>query len=170
MRVTSGDRLFSIRENSDGEPSHLALPQESPQTSVGTSVEDSPQSQAGPITLRLYSVAGQELAMLVNQVLAPGLYSIRLDASGFPAGAYFCTLQSGARIAVRRCFSSSEAYNTSRKGPREIVRGPLLFHPLNCHEGLVVGVFHHPVMDLNILKNQLADLLGGSVAELLQFV
>jgi hypothetical protein len=53
----------------------------------------------GFVSLKVCDVLGREVKTLVNQELKPGSYEVTFDASGFPSGVYFSTLQSGnARV------------------------------------------------------------------------
>lgn len=46
------------------------------------------------ISMRIYNLLGQEVAMLVNEFKQAGTYEVNFDASGLPSGIYFYNLQS----------------------------------------------------------------------------
>ncbi len=56
--------------------------------------------QAGRVTLQLYNLIGQQVRLLLDQRMDAGLHTLTLNASGLPAGLYFCRLQADARIAT----------------------------------------------------------------------
>ena len=47
------------------------------------------------VKLVVYSILGQEVAMLVNEEQQPGHYRIRFDATRLATGTYICRIQSG---------------------------------------------------------------------------
>jgi hypothetical protein len=57
---------------------------------------------AGMTTVKVYNVLGQEVAALVNEIQAPGMYSVRFNASSLSSGVYFFRVQSGSFSAVKR--------------------------------------------------------------------
>jgi hypothetical protein len=54
------------------------------------------------IDLKVYDVLGREVATLVSDLLKPGVYRVRWDASGFASGIYFSTLTAGGVQITRR--------------------------------------------------------------------
>ncbi len=57
---------------------------------------------AAQLTLKIYNLAGQEVATLVNRYHEPGNYKITFNASGLPNGLYFSILQTGAEKRMQR--------------------------------------------------------------------
>ncbi len=49
----------------------------------------------GNVTLKIYDVLGREAATLLDKNLTPGNYSVDWNASSYPSGVYFYTLNSG---------------------------------------------------------------------------
>jgi CubicO group peptidase (beta-lactamase class C family) len=58
-------------------------------------------SEFGIVKLAVYDILGREVAVLVNELKAPGTYQVRFDAAGLPSGIYFCRLQSGISSETR---------------------------------------------------------------------
>ncbi|HTX18900.1 MAG TPA: polysaccharide deacetylase family protein [Bacteroidota bacterium] len=54
------------------------------------------------VTLKLYNILGQEVAVLVNDRREAGRYESVLDASSLSSGAYFYRLQAGDYLSTRR--------------------------------------------------------------------
>jgi hypothetical protein len=57
---------------------------------------------AGMTTVKVYNVLGQDVATLVNEIQAPGMYTVRFNASSLSSGVYFFRVQSGSFSAVKR--------------------------------------------------------------------
>jgi len=53
------------------------------------------------VTLKVFNVIGQEVAVLVDEVKEPGYYSVTWDASGMASGVYFYRLTAGEFTATR---------------------------------------------------------------------
>jgi hypothetical protein len=49
----------------------------------------------GPVNLKVFDLLGREVMTLVNEVKAPGTYTIRWDAGSVPSGVYFYRLMAG---------------------------------------------------------------------------
>jgi hypothetical protein len=62
-----------------------------PTTSIGFTLEKSALT-----TLVVYSIHGQKMVTIVNQVLSPGVHSYVVDASKWKSGTYVYTLRSGS--------------------------------------------------------------------------
>lgn len=54
------------------------------------------------VTLKVFDVLGREVAVLVNEVRQPGVYTVRWDASSFPSGVYLYRLEAGDFRAARK--------------------------------------------------------------------
>ncbi len=79
----------------DGIPSEFVLEQNypnpfNPSTTIRYAVED-----AMPVSLNVFDVAGREVAQLVNETKAPGVYEATFQADGLPSGTYLYRLQAG---------------------------------------------------------------------------
>jgi len=58
--------------------------------------------RAGHVTLRLFDVAGREVATLVDRDRTSGLHRVRIDAAPLAAGAYFARLETADGVRSRR--------------------------------------------------------------------
>ena len=50
---------------------------------------------ASEVRLVVFDLLGREIAVLVNEVKAPGTYMVRFDASRLASGVYFCRMKTG---------------------------------------------------------------------------
>jgi hypothetical protein len=57
---------------------------------------------AGPVSLKVYNVIGQQVATLVNQVVAPGHYTVRFDGGSLSSGVYFYRLQTNGFVSTKK--------------------------------------------------------------------
>jgi hypothetical protein len=82
-------------ETEVGVPTGYALSQNypnpfNPSTQISFSL-----TKNGATTLKVYDLMGREVAMLVNETLAPGNYSVKFDAKSLSSGTYLYVLTSG---------------------------------------------------------------------------
>ena len=54
------------------------------------------------VTLRVYNIAGNEVATLINEKLAGRAYEIEWNASGHASGIYLYRLQAGEFVETRK--------------------------------------------------------------------
>jgi hypothetical protein len=66
-----------------------------------TTIEFSIGSQA-KVSLRVYDVLGQEVAVLVDRELAPGFYTTKFNGSSLPSGVYIVRLIAGSYSESRK--------------------------------------------------------------------
>lgn len=60
------------------------------------------RSNSSFTTLKIYDILGGEVAILVNENLQPGNYSLEFDASGLSSGTYIYILRSGEYVQIRK--------------------------------------------------------------------
>jgi hypothetical protein len=66
-------------------------------TSINFKISD--QGHAG---LKIYSIDGREVAILVNEQMRPGSYEVMWDATNYPVGVYFYKLEAGSCAESRK--------------------------------------------------------------------
>ncbi|MEO7356735.1 MAG: T9SS type A sorting domain-containing protein [Ignavibacteria bacterium] len=68
-----------------------------PSTKIKFSIQNS-----GFVSLKVYDIAGREVADLVNEKLNAGVFEYKFEASSFSSGTYFYRIHSGDFIETRR--------------------------------------------------------------------
>lgn len=58
--------------------------------------------QSAFTTLKVYSITGKEVAVLVNEQKTPGVYEVKFDGAELSSGVYFYKLQSGSFSDVKK--------------------------------------------------------------------
>ena len=100
-----GVSLISIISNLT--PSHFTLSQNypnpfNPATKIKFDIPVSVETTRGVVSLKIHDILGREVAVLVNEQLKPGSYEVDWDASAFPSGVYFYTINSGSFKETRK--------------------------------------------------------------------
>jgi hypothetical protein len=54
------------------------------------------------VILAIYTLLGQQVALLVNSKSEAGYHEVKFDASTFPSGVYFYRLQARSHVETRR--------------------------------------------------------------------
>jgi S-formylglutathione hydrolase FrmB len=54
------------------------------------------------VRLSVFDILGREVTVLVNERQGPGVYLVRVDASGWSSGMYFCRLMTGGTSLTRK--------------------------------------------------------------------
>jgi hypothetical protein len=57
---------------------------------------------ASQVSLKVYNTLGQEVATLVNETKAAGVYTAEFDAAGLASGVYFYRMQAGTFVEVKK--------------------------------------------------------------------
>jgi glucuronoarabinoxylan endo-1,4-beta-xylanase len=95
-----------------GIPSGIRLEQNypnpfNPTTTIGYTVGAvvAPSGVEGPVVsnvkLAIYDLLGREVAVLVNDRRAPGIYEVSFDGSALPSGVYLYRLSAGSFVQSR---------------------------------------------------------------------
>ncbi len=59
-------------------------------------------AKSSQVNLSVYDLLGRQVRELVDEVKAPGTYSVAFDGSGFASGTYFYRLRAGSFVQTRR--------------------------------------------------------------------
>ncbi len=108
MDATTGDTLFTKvtadvkRIGNTSSPADFSLFQNYPNPfNPATKITFTIPRRAF-VTLAIYDLGGKEIALPVSGSLSAGVHSIIWDASSFSSGTYFCRLQSGQLVTVKK--------------------------------------------------------------------
>jgi len=83
-------------------PAVFGLEQNYPNPFNPTTVLSYQLSANSMTTLIVYDALGREAAALVNELKAPGIYSVQFDGAHLPSGIYFARLSSGGETQSRK--------------------------------------------------------------------
>ena len=83
-------------------PLEFALRQNFPNPFNPTTTMEYALPHAGHVTLRIYTVLGEEIAELANAPQPAGTFTARWDATGVPSGIYFYRLTAGGFVQTRK--------------------------------------------------------------------
>ncbi|MHB8581613.1 MAG: T9SS type A sorting domain-containing protein [Ignavibacteriaceae bacterium] len=99
QHILSGDtsKIFitDVKQENGQKPTTFALSQNYPNPFNPSTVINYSISKSQLVTLKIYSILGQEVATLVNQEQSAGNYHVTFDASKLSSGIYFYTIKSG---------------------------------------------------------------------------
>jgi hypothetical protein len=104
LKTTMGGNITEILNFNLNTPSNFVLNQNypnpfNPVTNLGFGI-----SELGFVTLKVYDVLGKEVAVLVNERLAPGSYNYQFstDNNQLSSGVYFYRLETGDFVETKR--------------------------------------------------------------------
>ena len=83
-------------------PKEFALKQNYPNPFNPVTTISYELSQSGDVSLVIYNLIGQEIAILIREVQQAGNYTIRWDASNVASGIYFYRIQAGDFVRTRK--------------------------------------------------------------------
>lgn len=93
---------IGIKKNGNEIPERFALEQNYPNPFNPTTNIRYQIANNKLVTVKIYNILGNEVAVLVNEKQSPGVYEISWDASTFPGGVYFCKLEAGGFSEVKK--------------------------------------------------------------------
>ncbi len=93
------DGTTAVPAPKQGPPETFELQQNYPNPFNPSTVISYSLAKAGDVTLKVYSVLGQEVATLVNSHQAASTYHVDFNASGLASGVYIYELRSGSEVA-----------------------------------------------------------------------
>ncbi len=90
-------------ENKDGSiPSVFMLNQNYPNPFNPSTIIQFALPLSGFVTLKVFNIAGEEVANLNSKELPAGTHSVQWDATGFASGVYFYRLQAGTFTETKK--------------------------------------------------------------------
>jgi photosystem II stability/assembly factor-like uncharacterized protein len=97
-----GTPIVSINQNSNEIPSSYSLSQNypnpfNPETRINFSIP-----KQGLVNLGIYNILGKEVKTLVNEVKAPGSYSVDFDGTEMSSGVYFYKIESNGFTDMKK--------------------------------------------------------------------
>ena len=100
LHTTDGGVTFV--EESDGVPTEFSLEQNYPNPfNPATRIQYAVASKQY-ISLEIYDILGNEVAMLVNEQKPPGTYEVEFDGTNLPSGIYFYKIQAGNYVETKK--------------------------------------------------------------------
>jgi hypothetical protein len=102
VRMFTTDSPVSVDDDEQLTPSEFSLDQNypnpfNPSTRITYSV-----LQESPVTIKVYDLIGQEIAVLVDDVKEPGFYSVTFDALNLSSGVYIYQMRAGDFTSVKK--------------------------------------------------------------------
>jgi len=101
--ITGDITMDAISENSASAlPEKFSLRQNYPNPFNPSTIINYQLPIGNWVTIKVYDVLGREVATLVNEVVQPGEYSVKWDASNNPGGVYYYRITTEDFTAVRK--------------------------------------------------------------------
>jgi len=92
----------SIQDPSGELPSQMSLSQNYPNPFNPTTTIRYALPESGQVTLEVYNVLGQRVAVLVDEVMQPGSYTVSFDANRLASGVYMYRISANGQILTRK--------------------------------------------------------------------
>lgn len=91
--TNGGNRIFGIIHLSENNPYRIFISQNypnpfNPETNIKYEIK-----KFSKVKISVFDILGNEISVLVNNELSPGLYSAEWNASGYASGVYFCRIE-----------------------------------------------------------------------------
>ena len=83
-------------------PKQFKLDQNYPNPFNPSTVISFTVAKAQMVNISIFNIIGQRVATLVNQMYAPGAYSVQFNAGNMPSGIYFYRLTSNDYVAIKK--------------------------------------------------------------------
>jgi hypothetical protein len=88
-------RLVTAVDNKGSQPAEFQLQQNYPNPFNPSTMISFSIPKAGYVTLKVYNVLGQEVATLLDGIMAPQTYNLKFDGTGLSSGVYIARLTAG---------------------------------------------------------------------------
>lgn len=101
LKTTNGGTFTAVIQNGSEIPEAYSLNQNypnpfNPSTKINFAIPNSGLNNGSNVRLAVFDILGKEVALLVNENLTAGNYSIDFNASSHPSGTYFYRLTAGS--------------------------------------------------------------------------
>lgn len=95
------DPTGDVKPVASAVPSNFSLTQNYPNPATANTTIRFALPESAPVSLRVYDMAGRELALLANGNYSAGTYSVSFDTHGLTSGVYYYQIQAGAFSEAR---------------------------------------------------------------------
>jgi len=100
--VMEGQPIVSVKASNFAPPDGYILAQNYPNPFNPTTTIKYSIDQASDVQIKVFDVLGDEISTLVNEEKPAGAYEVTWNASDFPSGVYFYTLQAGEFLSSKK--------------------------------------------------------------------
>ena len=102
--VSANILIVNVKDenNNNSSPNEFILSQNYPNPFNPTTTIEIQITDFRFVNLKVYDVLGNEVASLVNEKLAPGIYKIKFNATNLPSGVYFYQLKAEKFVQTRK--------------------------------------------------------------------
>jgi len=102
MLIFKNYLVTKVDDENEVTPTQFSLNQNypnpfNPSTKISYSIPSS-----GFVTMKIYDILGNEIALLINKEQTAGFYNVEFNATNFPSGIYIYTLQFGNRMTSQK--------------------------------------------------------------------
>lgn len=94
--------VVSIQDPSGELPSQMILSQNYPNPFNPTTNIRYAIPESGQVTLEVYNVLGQRVAVLIDEVMQPGSYTVSFDANRLASGVYMYRISANGQVLTRK--------------------------------------------------------------------
>jgi len=101
-RKPMAEILTSAETEASDLPEEFSLSQSYPNPFNGIVNFELSISEQADVELKVYDMLGRELATLLNERKAPGIYTIQWDSGNAPSGVYFYRLHAGGYVETKK--------------------------------------------------------------------
>ena len=99
--IVSPGNLSAVNDNSTI-PQKFALQQNYPNPFNPSTIINFSLAKSGQVTLSVYDILGQEVALLVNERTEAGVHEVKFNAGHLASGIYFYRLQAGSFVETKK--------------------------------------------------------------------
>jgi hypothetical protein len=102
ISTCTGDENPVEPVGTDDQPAHFSMSPAHPNPFNPETVLTIAIPETGPASLKVYNLAGREVATLLNGLASAGTQELRFQAGQLPSGVYFAVLRAGGRSATQK--------------------------------------------------------------------